>query len=88
MSEAKHQGGLLAEDLKGYDASVDADSVAEAVSGWIVEIVQTAAGLVPQNALQKQQQMQIASDLKIRYGDYSSWRDRRLLSPFPDAADS
>lgn len=61
---------LLAEDLKGYDASVDADSVAEAVSGWIVEIVQTAAGLVPQNALQKQQQMQIASDLKIRYGDY------------------
>lgn len=61
---------LLAEDLKGYDASVDADSVAEAVSGWIVEIVQTAAGLVPQNALQKQQQMQIASDLKLRYGDY------------------
>ena len=61
---------LLAEDLKGYDASVDADSVAEAVSGWIVEIVQNAAGLVPQNALQKQQQMQLATDLKTKYGDY------------------
>lgn len=67
-SETSRQ--LLAEDFKGYDASVDADSVAEAVSGWIVEIVQNAAGLVPQNTLQKQQQMQIASDLKIRYGDY------------------
>mgnify|MGYP004665669769 CR=1 FL=1 len=51
-SETSRQ--LLTEDLKGYDASVDADSVAEVVSKWIVEIVQNVAGLVPQNALQKQ----------------------------------
>lgn len=61
---------LLAEDLRGYDASLNADNVAEAVSGWIVEIVQTAAGLVPQNALQKQQQQQLAMKLKDKYGDY------------------
>lgn len=61
---------LLAEDLRGYDASLNADNVAEAVSGWIVKIVQTAAGLVPQNALQKQQQQQLAMKLKDKYGDY------------------
>lgn len=61
---------LLADDLKGYDATLNADNVADAISGWMVEIVQESAGLVPQDALQKQQQQQLASDLKIRYGDY------------------
>lgn len=61
---------LLAEDLRGYDSSLNADNVAEAVSGWIVEIVQTAAGLVTQNALQKQQQQELAMELKNKYGDY------------------
>ena len=40
------------------------------ISGWMVEIVQESAGLVPQDALQKQQQQKLASDLKIKYGDY------------------
>ena len=61
---------LLAEDLRGYDASLNADNVAEAASSWIVEIIQTAAGLVPQNSLQKQQQQQLAMKLKNKYGDY------------------
>lgn len=61
---------LLADDLRGYDATLDADNVAEAISGWMVEIVQESAGLVPQDALQKQQQQKLASDLKIKYGDY------------------
>lgn len=61
---------LLAEDLRGYDSTLNADNVAEAISAWIVEIVQTAAGLVPQTALQKQQQLQLSLDLKAKYGDY------------------
>lgn len=61
---------LLADDLMGYDSTLNADNVAETVSKWIVEIVQTAAGLVPQNALQKQQQQQLALDLKNKYGEY------------------
>lgn len=61
---------LLADDLKGYDAALDADNVATAISDWMVEIVQESAELVPQDALQKQQQQQLASDLKSKYGDY------------------
>lgn len=61
---------LLAEDLSGYDSTLDADNVAEAIAGWIVEIVQKSAGLVPQTALQAQQQQQLALDLKSKYGDY------------------
>lgn len=61
---------LLADDLRGYDATLDADNVANAIAGWMVEIIQKSAGLVPQDALQQQQQQQLASDLKTRYGDY------------------
>jgi len=61
---------LLADDLKGYDASLNAENVADAIAGWIVEIIQQSAGLVSQTALQKQQQQLLASDLKAKYGDY------------------
>lgn len=61
---------LLADDLRGYDASLNADNVAEAVAGWLVEIIQQSAGMVSQTELQKQQQLQLATDLKLRYGDY------------------
>lgn len=61
---------LLSDDLRGYDSTLNTDNVAETVSKWIVEIVQTAAGLVPQNVLQKQQQQQLALELKNKYGDY------------------
>lgn len=61
---------LLAEDLKGYDATLNTENVAGAIAGWIVEIVQQSAGLVSQTELQKQQQQLLASDLKAKYGDY------------------
>lgn len=73
---------LLAEDLRGYDSTLNADNVAEAISAWIVEIVQTAAGLVPQTALQKQQQLQLSLDLKAKYGDYLL-SETDCFCPFP-----
>ncbi len=44
---------LLADDLRGYDATLDTDNVADAISGWMVEIVQESTGLAPQDALQQ-----------------------------------
>lgn len=61
---------LLAEDLHGYNPTIDADSVAKAISALLVEIIQASAGLVPQSELQKQQQQKLSSDLKGKYGDY------------------
>lgn len=61
---------LLAADLTGYAPTITADNVAEQITEWMVLIIQESAGLVPQDALQKQKQQQLAADLKIKYGDY------------------
>ncbi len=61
---------LFAEDLVGYEPTINADNVAEKVTEWMEQIIQESAGLVPQDELQKQQQQKLASDLKIKYGDY------------------
>lgn len=61
---------LLADDLRGLDPLIDAKNVAEKVSEWMVQIISEAAGVVSQDVLQKQQQQQLASELKIQYGDY------------------
>lgn len=61
---------LLAADLVGYDLTISADNVAEKITEWMILIVQETAGLVPQDTLQKQQQQQLALDLKVKYGDY------------------
>lgn len=61
---------LLADDLSGYDPEVNAANVAERVSDWLVQIVQAAAGLVPQDALAKAKQQQLDAELKSKYGDY------------------
>lgn len=60
----------LADDLTGYDPSVNADNVADYVMAWVNEGVQSAAGLVPQDKLQKKAELQRSADLKIRFGDY------------------
>lgn len=36
---------LLADNLRGYDASLDKDNVAEIIAGWMVEIVQESPDL-------------------------------------------
>lgn len=61
---------LLAEDLHGFDATVDADNVGAVVAEWMVDIIQAAAGLVPQDELEQRKQQQLAGDLKIKYGEY------------------
>ena len=61
---------LLAEDLTGYDATVNAGNVANMAAQWMVEIIQAAAGLIQQDELQRQQQQALAADLKSKYGDY------------------
>lgn len=50
----KTQRSLMADDLRGYDAAIDADNVGEKVAAWMVEIIQTTAGLVKQDELEKQ----------------------------------
>ena len=67
---SKTSRALLADDLRGYDATLDADNVADAIAGWMIEIIRKSAGLVPQDTLQKLQQQQLAYDLKNQYGDY------------------
>ena len=42
---------LLADDLKPYDPSLNADTVAEAIADWMVDIIRRSAGLVPQDEL-------------------------------------
>lgn len=61
---------LLADDLRGYDPEISADSVASKVAEWMVQIIQASAGLVSQDEQTKRQQQQLASDLKGQYGDY------------------
>lgn len=61
---------LLAVDLQGYDSNLNPDNVAETISYWITEIVQSKAGIVSQNDLQVRQQQQLSSALKAKYEDY------------------
>ena len=61
---------LLSGDLQGYDFNLNPDNVAETISCWITEIVQSTAGIVSQNALQVRQQQQLSSSLKAKYEDY------------------
>lgn len=61
----KTQRSLMADDLRGYDAAIDADNVGEKVAAWMVEIIQTTAGLVKQDELEKQKQQKQAAELKI-----------------------
>jgi len=61
---------LLADDLKPYDPSLNADTVAEAIADWMVDIIRRAAGLVPQDELTRLKQQELAFDLKKKYGEY------------------
>ncbi len=69
-THSKESRLLLADDLKVYDATLNAENVAEAISRWMVEIIRTAAGLIPQIDLERQVQSQRESDLKKKYGNY------------------
>ena len=60
----------MANDISGFEPTADKDNVAEIVTGILVEVIQSAAGLVPQDALTKQKQKQLAAELKRKYGDY------------------
>lgn len=64
------QRSLMADDLRGYDSSIDSDNVGEKVAKWMVEIIQRTAGLVQQDALEKQKQQKLAIELKDKYGEY------------------
>ena len=61
---------LLASDLHGYNASLNAENVAEQIAAWMVEIVQTRAGFIQQSELEKQKQKQAEAGLRNKYGYY------------------
>ena len=61
---------LLADDYKDYDPSATADNIAEKLAYCFVEIIRVLAGLVQQDELECQRQLQQAMDLKLRFGDY------------------
>ena len=61
---------LLAEDFKPYDATASADNISEKLAYCFVDIIRKAAGIVPQDELERQRIMQQALDLKIKYGEY------------------
>lgn len=56
--------------MRGYDATIDADNVGEKVASWMIEIIQTTAGLVQQDELEKQKQQKRAAELKNKFGEY------------------
>lgn len=61
---------LLADDYFTYDPTVTASDVAEKLAECFIDIIRTAAGLVPQTELERQKLMRQALDLKIKYGEY------------------
>lgn len=61
---------LFAADLNAYDSTITADNVSEKVTMLLVEIIQRSAGLASKNELAQQHQVQLAVDLKSKYGDY------------------
>lgn len=73
---------LLADDCRGYDASLNADNIADAMGGWIVESIQKKAGLVQQDKLAKQKQVKIAAELKNKFG-YYLLNEENHFCPFP-----
>ena len=60
----------MATDISGFEPTADKDNVAEIVTGILVEVIQSSAGLIPQDALTKQKQKQLAAERKRKYGDY------------------
>ena len=70
--ESRPQGtlDLLVFDYSVYDQSVTSENVAEKLAACFVEIIQKAAGLVPKTEIERQKAMQLALDLKQRYGGY------------------
>ena len=73
---------LLAGDLQTYDSEIDENNVGQKVAGFMVKIIQVGAGLVPLDDLKKQQQEQIALELKNQYGDYLL-QETEGYCPFP-----
>ena len=61
---------LLAEDYKPYDATATADNISEKLADCFVDIIRRAAGIVPQDELERQRIMQQSLDLKFKYGEY------------------
>lgn len=61
---------LLAGDYKSYDPSTNATNVSKKLADCFVNIIRTAAGLVPQSEFERQRLMQQAYDLKMRFGEY------------------
>ena len=60
----------MAEDFKGYIPDVEADTVGDDIALVLVENIQRAAGLIPQDKLAKQREKTIKAELKSKYGDF------------------
>lgn len=73
---------MFAVEMKAYDATITADNIGEKVTGLLVGIIQTSAGLVPKNELAIQRQAHLAVDLKSKYGDYL-FGETSGYCPFP-----
>lgn len=59
----------LAEDLQPYDDSTNKDNVGKIVADLFVEIIRTAAGIVPADELVIIKQQETAVELKHKYGE-------------------
>ena len=66
--EATRKG--LAQDLHGYDPTIDANNVSQIVADWVCGIIQTAAGLIEQDELERHSRQQLSNDLKKKFGSY------------------
>lgn len=59
----------LAEDLRPYDTTVNANNVGELVAKLIYIIIREAAGLVEPSELARQRQQEASAELKRKYGE-------------------
>ena len=61
---------LMAQDLSGYDPTVNGKNVAGKICQWLQEMIRSQAGLITQSELELQHQAQINADLMGKYGEY------------------
>lgn len=72
----------LAQDLHGYDPTIDECNVSSMIADWLRKIIQTSAGVIEQDELERNRQQQFSNDLKKKFGGYLL-NEENEHCPFP-----
>ena len=78
---------MLAKDYKPYDSTATEENIAEKLADCFIEIIRSAAGIIPKDALEQQRILQQSQELKVRYGQYLC-DETSNVCPFPGCGKS